>query len=626
MRYTRSKAPFSACYVLTFILLTQNKSNKTKGWHESQLKNRLSRRPALPIRRFSSLLLSCTTTHDRALLYMTFFFPFLLFPQALDKIDLKKPITVSGGISATQTFYTAKGISARRDPYYWLLTGNLNFNLFGVISVPVSGQLSQQNKSYTQPFNQYGMSPTYKNWTGHFGYRSLQYSTYSLSGNQWLGGGIEYNGQETPIYASVFWGRLQKAVGAFEQEGVVMGETAYERYGYGSKIGYQKNGRQIALVLFRAKDNANSLDRALTDSLKKSPGENFVWAVTTKQPITKHINFDLEFATSAYTADSRNAREESSYFYINNLGDFFVTNNSTQVNKAIQGNIQYSRPKYQLKFAYRRIDPEYKTMGSIFLNNDIEDVSGGVTWKMFKQKVNINTTYGVQRNNLDKKLTQEMVRNAFAGNVSYAATKKLSFNSSYTNFLSDTKFNNQNITANQLNLNQNADSLKYNQITESASLGTSYSTGDSLHKHGLNLTGSLQKARDSKDNNSDFYSMNVGYNLGFVKAKVNINTTVLATYNEMAGQQNKSLGPNLGINKTIRKSWRLSYSVTYALNYLNNKNTGHTLNNRMGIAFRPAKGHSLSADVNWMNRVLKTKTASPKVSELRANLVYGYNF
>lgn len=390
MRYTRSKAPFSACYVLTFILLTQNKSNKTKGWHESQLKNRLSRRPALPIRRFSSLLLSCTTTHDRALVYMTIFFPFLLFPQALDKIDLKKPITVSGGISATQTFYTAKGISARRDPYYWLLTGNLNFNLFGVISVPVSGQLSQQNKSYTQPFNQYGMSPTYKNWTGHFGYRSLQYSTYSLSGNQWLGGGIEYNGQETPIYASVFWGRLQKAVGAFEQEGVVMGETAYERYGYGSKIGYQKNGRQIALVLFRAKDNANSLDRALTDSLKKSPGENFVWAVTTKQPITKHINFDLEFATSAYTADSRNAREESSYFYINNLGDFFVTNNSTQVNKAIQGNIQYSRPKYQLKFAYRRIDPEYKTMGSIFLNNDIEDVSGGVTWKMFKQKVNIN--------------------------------------------------------------------------------------------------------------------------------------------------------------------------------------------------------------------------------------------
>lgn len=554
------------------------------------------------------------------------FIPLLGYGQALDKIDLKKPVKVTGGINLTQTFYEAKGISNRRDPYYWLLSGNVTFNLFGVLSVPVSGQLSQQNKSYTQPFNQYGMSPTYKNWTGHFGYRSLQYSTYSLSGNQWLGGGLEYNGQNTPLYASAFWGRLQKAVGAFQQEGVVQGESAYERYGYGSKIGYQKNGRQIALVLFRAKDNPLSLDRFVTDSLQKKPAENFVWALTTKQPITKYINLDLEFASSAYTSDSRNLRQESSYFYLNNLGDFFVTNNSTQVNKAIQGNIQYSRPKYQLKFGYRRIDPEYKTMGSVFLNNDIEDISGGVTWKMFKQKMNINTTYGLQRNNLDKKLTQEMVRNAFAGNVSYAANQKLNFNASYTNFLSNTKFNNINITANQLSLQQSADSLRYNQITESASLGSNYSTGDSLHKHGVNLMGSLQKASDSKGNNSDFYTVNAGYSLGFVKAKIGLNATALATFNEMADAQNRSLGPNLGINKTIGKSWRLNYSVTYSTNFTNGNHMGYTLNNRFALSYRPAKGHSINADVNWMNRELRSSATQSQVSELRANLVYGYNF
>ena len=159
----------------------------------------------------------------KAYLFVGLLAAFVLSAQDLGKIDYKKPVVVTGGFSATQTLYAAEGIKARRDPYYWMLSANLNINLFGVLSIPLSGQLTQQNKSYTQPFNQYGLSPSYKNWTAHLGYRSLQYSSYSLGGNQWYGAGLEYAGKKIPITVSAFWGRLQRAVGAFTQEGVVGG-------------------------------------------------------------------------------------------------------------------------------------------------------------------------------------------------------------------------------------------------------------------------------------------------------------------------------------------------------------------------------------------------------------------
>ncbi|HXA02306.1 MAG TPA: hypothetical protein VNW99_09985 [Cytophagaceae bacterium] len=73
--------------------------------------------------------------------------------QDLANIDKKNPIKITGGINATQTIYNAWGIQNRRDPYYWLLNANLNFNILGV-SIPISATFSQQSKSFTQPFNQ----------------------------------------------------------------------------------------------------------------------------------------------------------------------------------------------------------------------------------------------------------------------------------------------------------------------------------------------------------------------------------------------------------------------------------------------------------------------------------------
>ncbi|MEQ8338575.1 MAG: hypothetical protein RIA62_14560 [Cyclobacteriaceae bacterium] len=47
------------------------------------------------------------------------------------------------------------------------------------------------NTSFQQPFNQYGMSPTYKNVTAHIGFRSMNFSRYSLAGHLFLVPGLK---------------------------------------------------------------------------------------------------------------------------------------------------------------------------------------------------------------------------------------------------------------------------------------------------------------------------------------------------------------------------------------------------------------------------------------------------
>jgi len=252
--------------------------------------------------------------------------------QDLSKIDKKNPVKISGGIQATQTFYHADGIANRRSPYFWMLNANLNINVLGVLSVPLSATLSQQQKSYTQPFNQFGISPRYKSVTAHLGYRSMQFSEYTLGGNIFLGGGLEVTPSNSWLKVSAMYGRFAKAVSVAETQGFSSGQPAFERLGYGGKITIGKKINSSAdLILFRGKDQYASIPSAISDSFGLKPAENLVVGIVTRQSIAENIVFDIEYTMSAYTEDTRMDQEDIGTFRImNNVGSLFTTNASTQ--------------------------------------------------------------------------------------------------------------------------------------------------------------------------------------------------------------------------------------------------------------------------------------------------------
>ena len=102
----------------------------------------------------------------KGLFWLFMALPFITSGQNLETIGKGKPLTISGGLSINQIFYGVQGIDSRRDPYSYYASGNINVSLYGW-NVPLSFSLSNQNVSYHQPFNQYGLHPNYNSSNRH---------------------------------------------------------------------------------------------------------------------------------------------------------------------------------------------------------------------------------------------------------------------------------------------------------------------------------------------------------------------------------------------------------------------------------------------------------------------------
>src|SRR6478736_8024919 len=153
--------------------------------------------------------------------------------QSLDNLAEKDPVKINGGLSLSQIGYTANGIENRRDPYSYFLTGNVNLSIYGW-SIPFSFALSNQNRSFQQPFNQFGLHPTYKWATAHVGYANMTFSPYTLSGHIFRGIGVDLSPGK--FHFAAMYGNLQRAV---PWDSINSRKAAFRRDGFGIKTGYR---------------------------------------------------------------------------------------------------------------------------------------------------------------------------------------------------------------------------------------------------------------------------------------------------------------------------------------------------------------------------------------------------
>ncbi len=114
----------------------------------------------------------------------------LIIAQNLETIGTEKPFTLSGGFNLKTGLYGSEGLPSRQDPFTYGIDANATLDFYGV-SMPFSVTYYDGNKSYTHPFSQFGLSPKYKWITGHFGYRSLNFSEFTINGKTFLGAGLE---------------------------------------------------------------------------------------------------------------------------------------------------------------------------------------------------------------------------------------------------------------------------------------------------------------------------------------------------------------------------------------------------------------------------------------------------
>lgn len=546
--------------------------------------------------------------------------------QQLESIGIKKGVKVNGGISFANSFYTVSGISNRLNPYSYVLSGNLNFNVFGV-SVPLSFSYSNQNFSYRQPFNIIGASPSYKKFKAHIGYRNLTFSPYTLSGHNFLGGGLEYNGDKFAVV--VMTGRLLKAV-QYDSNNV-NALPAYKRMGAGIKLTYKNKGDLISLSNFYAKDMISSID-SVPARVGLHAQENVVWGISVKKALGKKFAVTAELARSEWTKDIT-AQEVPNQSNSPFAALFYIKRNqSTVTYNAMKFNGTYTFKLFSLGAGYEHIDPEYRTLGAYYFNNDLENITLNAATALLKNKINVSGNIGVQRDDLNKTKSSSMKRTVGSVSLGMTPTKRLNINLSYSNFYSYV-----NIKPIDLQYLPNAryDTLNYTQISQtiSGSVGYKLLESDKVTKM-IQLSSSQMSASSkqaSTNRKNTMLNATIAYNQAWKASGISLGLSMNG--NQSRFEDNTNLYVGLGITggaPILKKKLRGNLGVNMNQNYDNNTLVAYLFSLNNSYSYKLGKHQSFNASLRYTGRTKISESTigryNTNFNEFMGSLAYSYSF
>jgi hypothetical protein len=548
-----------------------------------------------------------------------------VFGQNLGAVGNSKPLKISGGISGNQILYAAQGISARRNPYNYFLGGNVNFNIYE-FNIPVSFNFSNQNISVQQPFNQVSLHPVYKWVTAHVGFVSMNFSPYTLSGHIFKGAGVDLAPTEK-LKVSAMYGRLLRAV--LPDTSNTRNQPSFARYGYGTKVTYSASNNFIELTAFRAKDDVNSLP-FVPEQQNVLPQENIVLGVAGGISVFKKITAKYELANSAITTDAR--AESSDRKFYDQLRPLFTPRTSTSYYKAMKGLINYNGNGYGFGVGYERIDPQYKTLGAYFFNNDMENITINLNTSLLGGKANIGGNVGTQRDNLDHTKITTMRRAVGSVNLSVTPGQNLSLTITYSNFQTYTNVRSQFVKINQLTVYDNLDTLNFTQISENANASLNYTLKSSKEKR-QTLFGnvSLMRAADkqasvTQNSGSQFINVNAGYSLNLTQQNLSISPTFNLSRNESLSSNSLTTGPSLSVSKTaMDKKLRITLSANANRAYIEKKFTNQVVTVRTMLSYVVKKKHNINVSLVGVDRTAQVQGLT-KFKEFTGTMGYSYSF
>ena len=548
------------------------------------------------------------------------------FSQSInfDQLGKEKWLRYNGGVAANAVYYD--GTANRQDLTYYV-TGNLNFNIAGLYNIPLSFTYSNQDFNFPNPFkfNRLSLHPSYKWATAHIGDVNMTFSPYTLAGHQFTGGGFDLN-PEGKFQISGMYGRFLKATEYNVDEPRSL--TAYKRMGYGLKTSYDFDFMKLGVILFKASDEEDSIENPFPVELGLSPKDNAVLSFESQFRLFEKASIRVEYAISGVTEDMRltDASAEAG------LLSFILDENiSTKYYNALNASFDYPAGNGTLGVGYERIDPDYKTLGAYYFNNDLENITINASQTLFNNKLNLSVNAGLQQDNLDNAKTSDQQRIVSSINLNYTASDRLGFNGSYSNFQSYTNIRDQFDYINQVGEFDNVDTLNYRQISQNANLGINYilkKTEKKQHSTNFNLvyqnSDNQQDGTTVEGGNNAFYNGMAAYTLGYPEKALQISLAANTSYNTIGDENNNlTLGPTLSIGKQFfDKQLRTNLSSSYNTSYSNGEQQNNVYNFRLGSNYLWLEKHNLSLNFLMLFRNSTLNTGR----DLTITFGYSYAF
>lgn len=561
--------------------------------------------------------------HRVVLIVVLFFSSLYGFTQNLETIT-KEKLKVSGALNFNQTLYYSDGVDNRFNPYSYVANGNITASMYG-FSVPITFTYSNQNLSYTTvPFNIVGLSPTYKSWTLHAGYRNMTFSKYTLAGHVFLGGGLEYKKDKWSF--SGMGGRLQKAV-AYDSLNSRL--PVFERRGAGFKAKYTNDGDEISFILFYARDEANSL-QVFPDSLGIRPLENQVYSLGFKKKLNEVITLHFEGARSGLNKDTRDTETSTG-----NALYFLPKNAVTDFSNAFNAGLDFKIGKGKLGAQVERVESNYQTLGAYMINSDFQNITVSGSTPMLKKKVNLSARAGFQRDDLNGLQISRMKRFVGSMNVSVKFSKKLNFTFAYSNFNSVINIKPVDRAFTQNTEFAQIDTLNFVQINQSVNGGMNFIPLESSNiRHGINLNANYAVSSNRSPGETIATSIlgsNLGYQVRFKKTGLSIGLNANANLNQF--QSGESLFAGLAVTSgfsVFKKKVKIRLSARANNNYENGTLTAKLYSLTNTYAYRLGKHHALNLSLR-LNRRESIRQAelsqfTSTFNEFMGSLGYSYSF
>lgn len=537
--------------------------------------------------------------------------------QDIGQLGQQKPFTINGTLGMGIGTYNSSGIEARERNFSYIFNGAPTISIYG-ISFPFSVVVSDQQRGFRQPFNQYGISPTYKWITLHAGWQNVQFSQFTLAGYNILGGGVELNPGK--LRMGFIYGRFNKAIEENATEPLSFQTPAYKRTGFSAKLGWGTERNHVDVILLNAKDDPNSLKKQPVGSFL-TPSENLVLGIASKFSFYDHFDFDVDMAGSIYT---RNIKDDTlknlqldKFEFIKKL---VTINASTQLLTAGQASLNYHNSFYRVGVQYRRVDPDYKSMGAYYFETDVANytVQGAVV--LFKSRMQVTGSLGFQNDNLmnDKPYTSK--RNISSLGVSYNTAK----------YGADVRYSNYGITQDR-GLNPIIDTFRVARTNYNVNGMLRYTIGDQQLSHSFVLVANVQSLVDlnrftSAQNQTNSKTGNFSYQLGLGKAGISLSSNFNYTVADFSTIHSVFYGPSLGIGKQLDQGkLGLNAAVSYQQQQNNYKNAGSIFNTNINGSYRFTKRDGANINLSYLKSNSKDVTL-PSFNEVRTSLNLTHSF
>lgn len=545
--------------------------------------------------------------------------------EELTKLKQKKPIKLSGSISASVT-YMDRDPHLEQKPFLYQFNGTLNLTAYESLHLPLSFSLNNYGSHFSYPSlpSRLSLHPSYRWAQAHIGDVSMNFSPYTLNGHQFTGVGVELTPKKWKM--ALMAGRLlRKTTYDISRPHLL---PTFDRWGYGIKLRYDGEKYFIGGTLFSASDRANQVTLD-TERLGIHPKKNVALSTELGLRLIDGMEFTLEYAISLLTQDIRAPRLANSSFIDKLLG----RQSSTATHHALKTSFSYTFLRNTIGLGYERISPSYETLGAYYFTNDYENLTLNYAHPFFSDRLQLALSAGIQRDGLTRSNPQLSRRVVSSLNLTFTPNDRLNATLSTSTFQ-----NYRNLKSNFDYINAQGpydglDTLDFTQINNNIDLYIAWTAHRTEQRTDLlSFTTSYQATSDHRGGEllqnqlSRFINTQLTYSLDFLP--LNLSTTLGLSFSNsyLLQRGTYTYGPNLSTSwRTFKKALRLSLSVSMSHTTEESHTLADIYNTRFAASYTFLKRHSLNASCGLQHR-LSRATEFRSQATTTAGLSYVFSF